>query len=331
MLIKGITQIPNIISESERHELINLIRATSLNDESGMFHYGNSSGNQISPQIYDRLTEVIKSITGLSIEKENAFARIYKSGSKLKSHIDREGLDITLSIQLKNDFVSTPIYAKGYDGTIYRSDLNDCDGVLLKGRELEHWRNDIFGQPSDELICIFFHWRITSLEYIEIENFLTDDECDEVINSNVQLSESMVLSEGKAVVMSDIRDAKVGFYQSEKIDLKLKELMGNLKLEGLQLLKYDKSNKFTPHFDERYSGYERLFTTIVYLNDNYKDGNTNFTNLGLKIIPKKGKLIIWKNIKKDAQGNWITNPLTMHESLPVKKGTKYSLVNWGLL
>ena len=331
MLIKGITQLNGIINDQERHELIDLVRATRLFDESGQVHYGKSSGTQLDSPIYDTLTEKVKLITGLSIEKANAYARIYKNDSKLGVHTDREGLDLTLSIQLKNDFKSTPIYAKGYDGTVYKSELNDGDGVLLKGRELEHWRNPIYGNESDELICIFFHWKIVGLEYIEIENFLTDEECDEVINAPINLSTGMVLSGGKAVVLDKVRDAKVGWYGSENIDNKIKDLIGNLKLEGLQVLKYDKGNKFTPHYDERYNGFERLFTTIIYLNDDYKGGETNFTNIGLKITPQKCKLIIWKNIIKDKDGKWITNPLSMHESLPVKNGTKYSLVNWGLI
>jgi hypothetical protein len=336
MLIKGITQIPNIITESEKHELIDLIRATPLNDESSIFHYGNSSGNQISPEIYDRLTQVVSSITGLKIEKQNAFARIYKSGGVLKSHLDRDGLDLTLSIQLKNDFRSgyTPIFAKGYDGTVYRSDLNDCDGVLLKGRELEHWRDELNGGDVEELICIFFHWNIARLEYVEIDNFLTDEQCDEIIKEQTSMTDSMVLLEGKAQVVESIRSNKVGMYNgaySSFVNDKLKELCGDLELEGLQLLKYDKGNKFTPHLDQKYNGKERLFTTILYLNDDYKGGNTNFPTAGLKITPKKGKLIIWKNIKKDAQGNWIDNPLTLHESLPVKSGIKYSLVQWFLM
>lgn len=334
MLIKGITQLDAIINNQERHELINLVRANRLFDESKDYHYGNSVGAQIDTPIYDTLTKKIKDVTGLNIEKANAYARIYKNGSKLELHKDREGLDLTLSIQLHNDFANTPIFAKGYDGQVYRSDLKDGDGVLLKGRELDHWRKPIHGKETDELICIFFHWKIVGLEYIEIENFLTDEECDYILKEHVQMSDSMVLLGGKAQVVESIRSNKVGMYYgkySELVNNKLKELCGNLELEGLQLLKYDKGNKFTPHLDQKYNGKERLFTAIIYLVEKYDGGRTNFPTIGHEVNPKKGKLLLWKNVKKDSQGNWVDNPLSLHESTPIKKGVKHNLVNWILL
>ena len=100
----------------------------------------------------------------------------------------------------------------------------------------------------------------------------------------------------------------------------------NLGFEGLQILRYQEGDKFDKHIDSDYNGMERLYTTLIYLNDDYEGGETNFPINGTKIIPKKGKLIIWKNKK-----NGVDYDKSMHESLPVIKGTKYALVNWVLI
>ena len=326
MLIKGITQLNQVISETERNQILIKISNSHLADESGSIHYGNSSGRQLEfDEIFDRLTTVVSELTNLKLSKENSYSRIYRNGSYLRGHTDREGLDLTLSIQIDNTFdESHSIFARGYDGTVYESKLNNSDGVLIKGRELEHWRPEINGMGS--LICVFFHWKIESVEYQEIDNFLTGEECDAIINEGIDLQKSMVLINKKVTHEPKIRDNEVGFYKNESIDEKVKSLFGNLKLEGLQILKYSKGNKFTPHFDEAYGDFKRLFTVIIYLNDDYVGGETNFVNAKIKIKPQKGKLLIWKNSKAS-----ITDPLTLHESLPIKKGVKFALVNWGLV
>jgi Rps23 Pro-64 3,4-dihydroxylase Tpa1-like proline 4-hydroxylase len=326
MLIKGVTQLNKIITNDERNFIIGKIKNTPLNNESNLSYYGNSEGTQIEfDAIFDRLTNYITDLTKLDLKKENSYSRIYKNGSFLKEHTDREGLDLTLSIQLENTFES-PIsfFCKGYDGTVYESKLNNCDSVLLKGRELPHWRDSINGEGS--LICVFFHWQIVGLEYELIENFLSEAECNNIISEQISFNKSMVLVEQKAIIETNIRDNEVSFYNNSLIDKKILDKIGSLKLEGLQLLKYSKGNKFTPHFDVAYGEFKRLFTIIIYLNDDFVGGETNFINAKIKIKPKKGSLLIWKNIK-----NGKVDSNSLHESLKVIKGIKYNLVNWALV
>jgi len=68
-----------------------------------------------------------------------------------------------------------------------------------------------------------------------------------------------------------------------------------------------------------------LFTTIIYLNDNFEGGATHFPNTNETIYPKQGKLALWKNtIAKKC------NPKSFHSGNPIIEGTKYILVNWVL-
>lgn len=156
----GITELHNIITDEERFKIIKIMDSSTLNDESKEQYYKNSVGNSIDvDDIHNRLTNIVENVTGLNITKDYVYSRIYRNDSYLKPHTDREGLDLVLSIQLKNTFnCSQPIFAKGYDGTIYESNLKNGNGVLMKGRELEHWRNEIIG--DGELYCVFFFWKI---------------------------------------------------------------------------------------------------------------------------------------------------------------------------
>ena len=69
---------------------------------------------------------------------------------------------------------------------------------------------------------------------------------------------------------------------------------------------------------------QRTWTTMVYLNDVEKGGETHFPDLKLKLKPKRGRLIAWNNLNKDGSRNIHTK----HEALPPKSGKKYIITKW---
>ena len=74
-------------------------------------------------------------------------------------------------------------------------------------------------------------------------------------------------------------------------------------------------DRFDEHVDScNYDSSKRFFSFFWYLNDVEKGGETEFTNLGIKIEPKKGRLLTFP-------------PLWMfpHTGNPVIKGEKYIL------
>lgn len=331
MLSLGITQINNIISEKERQDIkksiLNSFNNKQLNSESFDNHYKNSYGGEIKfDDIYNRLTEVIKDITGLNIIKANAYSRIYFNDSVLKPHVDRDGLDLTLSIQIENTFdKSCPIFGKGYDNTVYESNLNNCDSVLIKGGELEHWREEIKGDGY--LMCVFFHWTIVGLQYQEINNFYSDDKCKEIIDkANKQgFVPSAVLqgTEGSVVDYHSRSSQSLNWIDND-LNEKVKPYIGNLRLETWQLLKYEEGNQFLAHYDNGGHLNKRLFTILIYLNDDFEGGTTTFTNQNIIVKPEIGKLIIWKNLDKHKN----SDNSSMHSGDKLIKGTKYVLVSW---
>jgi len=69
----------------------------------------------------------------------------------------------------------------------------------------------------------------------------------------------------------------------------------------------------------------RVYTGLLYLNDNFTGGETEFPRLGIKVKPKAGRLVIWQNI---ASGSTTPHPLSLHAGLPVESGEKYIITFW---
>jgi prolyl 4-hydroxylase len=72
---------------------------------------------------------------------------------------------------------------------------------------------------------------------------------------------------------------------------------------------------------------ERIVTFIVYLNDEFKGGQTNFPRIGLTVQPQCGKAIVFWNT--DPNENLLEE--SRHEGLKVIGGKKYIYTKWSHL
>ncbi len=100
--------------------------------------------------------------------------------------------------------------------------------------------------------------------------------------------------------------------------------------EGLSIIKYSPGQEYKEHYDflhqipgEIDRGGDRVFTAIFYLNDNFQGGETYFSKIDLAIIPKKGRMLIWKNYI-----NGLPNYDSLHAGLPVLSGEKWIATKW---
>lgn len=106
--------------------------------------------------------------------------------------------------------------------------------------------------------------------------------------------------------------------------------------EKPHIVRYDIGGRYKPHHDYFFEnvedfdnqctnrGGQRVFTAIIYLNDDFKGGETRFTEHDIDIKPKKGLLSIWRNLNDQSKPDWNTQ----HESIPVEEGTKWVLIFW---
>jgi prolyl 4-hydroxylase len=104
-------------------------------------------------------------------------------------------------------------------------------------------------------------------------------------------------------------------------------------MESIQIVKYGIGGQYKLHHDffhesESYAedilknGGNRVKTALIYLNDDFEGGATEFPNLNHTVIPAKGKMVIWDNITINDELDYDS----IHTGLPVTSGTKYIAV-----
>lgn len=185
----------------------------------------------------------------------------------------------------------------------------------------------------------------------EIHNLLSQDECDKIVAyaKTKGLHDSDVLSYGSStgtIVMDEYRKSKTAWIADNEhaLAMKMAELSQNLtslpreNQEMLQIAYYEPGGKFNEHFDacvsedttgefckkmNNFAG-QRRCTLLVYLNDNFKGGETEFVNMGIKVKPEKGKGILFWNT--DENENILE--MSKHKGNPVTKGEKWICTKW---
>ena len=179
-----------------------------------------------------------------------------------------------------------------------------------------------------------------------IEGFAPPDVCDWICASaEAHLAPSEVFDpETGAPIQADARSnsaLQVKLDQLDLILLAVRERIGSAirlplyVMEPMQVLRYETGQAFAPHFDfldtaapglagdVRQRG-QRQATFLVYLNDDYVFGETEFPELGVRFRGRKGDALFWANPPPDPhpQGR------TLHAGLPPTAGVKWVLSQW---
>ena len=69
---------------------------------------------------------------------------------------------------------------------------------------------------------------------------------------------------------------------------------------------------------------QRIMTAILYLNDGYQGGETQFLRTGLSVAAKAGDLLIFENVTADGRAD----PMALHAGAPVTQGMKMIATRW---
>lgn len=95
--------------------------------------------------------------------------------------------------------------------------------------------------------------------------------------------------------------------------------------EPLQVLRYAPTQEYRPHFDAiANEPNQRILTFLVYLNDDFEGGETEFLATGLRVKGMKGDGLLFRNA--DASGQ--PDPRSRHAGLPVSSGEKFLASRW---
>ena len=71
-------------------------------------------------------------------------------------------------------------------------------------------------------------------------------------------------------------------------------------------------------------GNQRILTAILYLNDNFGDGETLFTRRAVQVRPRRGRLLFFANTEETGAAD----RLSEHAGLPVTQGEKWIVTRW---
>lgn len=107
------------------------------------------------------------------------------------------------------------------------------------------------------------------------------------------------------------------------------------RLEGSAILHYAPGQRFEPHFDfldPAVPGYardvaasgQRVATFLLYLNDDFEGGETEFPKLGWRWKGRKGDALLFWNVTPAGD----PNARTLHAGLPPSSGEKWLLSQW---
>jgi len=182
---------------------------------------------------------------------------------------------------------------------------------------------------------------VSSLDMFVLHDFLSSDECDALI--------TMIDSKRKPSRLMSSSHPDAGFRTSETcnldpsdelvrvVDARISALLGVDPQCGefIQGQRYGAGQQFKPHHDflrasepywgrQKDIGGQRTWTAMTYLNVPAKGGETFFPRLRLKLIPRRGNLVVWNNL--DGRGE--PNIFSLHQGMPVVAGVKFIITKW---
>jgi prolyl 4-hydroxylase len=155
--------------------------------------------------------------------------------------------------------------------------------------------------------------------------FLTPSECDYIIDLSKKSFINPINRVNRPLRSTYFHTFEVGdsdFIDGirNRISLSIGTSIDNI--THMQVNRYAVGEGFPPHYDYHPEIY---YTFLIYLNDNFIGGETNFSSLIRKISPKKGRAICWSNC---IDGSNEMEYLSLHEALPVLEGEKWMIIAW---
>ncbi len=143
-----------------------------------------------------------------------------------------------------------------------------------------------------------------------IDNFLSQRECDFLINFYKSNEKNSFLFRDVYPIYLDINDFKINFLV-KKIETTSK--LFNSKIDWFEIVKWPINSKQDLHFDR--ASDETTLSSIIYLNQNFKGGQTYYED-STSIQPISGRGLFF-------DGNFYK-----HGVKKVEKNTRYVVATW---
>lgn len=169
-----------------------------------------------------------------------------------------------------------------------------------------------------------------------LRGFLSADECAFVRQvAEGRYRPARIFHEGRGAWVADpLRDsAQAGFPLIARgpalvaIERRIAAVTGTTLRQGetLQVLRYGPGQQYRPHLDAVPGlANQRVLTFLIWLNDDFADGETVFPDTGLRFRGAPGDALLFANV--GAAGR--PDPRTRHAGLPVTAGVKLLASKW---
>ena len=316
---------------------------------------GLRSGSNIVGEAYDDynvpehaaiLSEKVPFINELLGEKvlpSYSFSRVYKNGSNLGKHKDRESCEISLSIHLYGD-KEWAFCINNAEGEPVEVVLQPGDAILYDAPYATHWRPEYEGESYAQIFHHYVylngdyrhllfdrnHETLSLREYIKVfDHAVPELICNEVINfvekknewetaTTVSPSSEIRVCESYGVKEEDPIDQTI-FKYVQKAITDYNDLFKSWRPSedsGYQILKYSPGGKYLEHCDQ-HKQYNREITLIINLNDEYEGGELHHVGGLIRTKMKKGDIIMFPS-----------NFVYRHAITPITSGNRYSVVTW---
>ncbi|WP_020378563.1 hypothetical protein [Candidatus Microthrix parvicella] len=114
-------------------------------------------GDPAFDTILAAMAPLVRALTRRRVDPTYSFVRLYMRNSNLHKHIDRPACEHSVSVHLASSDPAThwPLHMSLSDGKHTEIALRPGDGVLYKGVERPHWRDDC---PVDWCVQLFLHF-----------------------------------------------------------------------------------------------------------------------------------------------------------------------------
>ena len=176
-----------------------------------------------------------------------------------------------------------------------------------------------------------------------VDDFLTDKECEYIINlATPEFQKSALMAEEDIVGYGRTSyTANFHIFPNDEVLMNIRKKASELiklpegHFEYFQCVSYNPNQEYQSHYDtfdentkrgrkEIETRGQRKYTMLAYLNDDFEGGSTYFPNVDLLVQPKKRRVVIFNNLNQ--QGQII--PSAFHAGLPVTTGRKYAINIW---
>lgn len=292
-------------------------------------------------------------VSGKRLYPTYSYARLYKTGEKLKIHTDRESCEISATITLGFDGEAWPIYMGDEDKTnASEIKMGVGDAVLYRGIEKHHWRKKFKGNWQAQ---VFLHyvdadgphkeWKFDKranlglpvnqeLQQWFFTDILSPEMCDGIVKAYSDPSITRQLpyigNDKNSTIDRQIRNV-------ERVMLPIYKDVGALLVAAgfsanhqawkfdithanqAEFLIYPAGGRYTSHVDTFLAhGDEcRKLTVLAFLNDNFKGGKFYLQNGHEKYYPpqSKGTVLVFPSF-------------LLHGVEDIEEGTRYSAVCW---